>query len=67
LLALAAIALGACSTMGQLEASRTVVAHQTSDEVACMAECLDDGSESCDSCAADCLEGGSTARVAAGD
>jgi hypothetical protein len=64
---MAALALGACSTVGQLQVARTAIVHEVSDEVACMSECLDDGSESCDSCAADCLKDPDSARVAAGE
>jgi hypothetical protein len=67
LMAVAALALAACSTVGQVGASRTIVAHETSDEVRCMADCLDDGSENCVSCAADCLDEGAAAHVASGE
>ena len=65
LLAMATVALGACTTVAPVQLAQKADPRRTSDEVSCMAECLDDGSETCDSCAVDCLESGGSARVAA--
>ena len=62
-----ALCLGGCAAAGHVEAIRTASAHPASDEVSCMAECLDDGAESCEDCAADCLGGAGAARVATGE
>lgn len=64
-LVIAAFLLTACAAVDT--PIRTARVQPMNDEVSCMADCLDDGSESCDACAANCLETGSAARVAAGE
>jgi hypothetical protein len=65
----AALVLGGCASMPAPPARVASVAavQPMSDELACMADCLDDDSETCTSCASDCLERGQGARVAAGE
>jgi hypothetical protein len=64
-LVIAAFLLTACAAVDA--PVRTAKVQPMNDEVSCMADCLDDGSESCDACAANCLEGGASARLAAGE
>ena len=66
-LIIAALLLNACATSARVAPDRVARVQVMSDEVSCMADCLDDGSETCDSCAADCLERESGARVASGE
>ena len=65
-LVIAALILSACATV-RAPAERVARVQPMTDEVSCMADCLDDGSETCDSCAADCLERAGGARVASGE
>ena len=61
----AALLLGACGSVAVNE--RVRVAHETavSDEMDCMAECLQDTSETCESCADSCLQRAPSSAVAA--
>jgi hypothetical protein len=62
----AAYLLTACASV-TVPPERVARVQAVSDDVSCMAECLDDGSENCDSCASECLEHGGASRVASGE
>ena len=65
-LIIAAFLLTACATV-RAPVDRVARVQPVSDEVSCMAECLDDDAETCDSCATDCLGRPASARVASGE
>jgi hypothetical protein len=54
-LVFAALLLTACAGAGQVR-TQTALVESLSEEVSCMSECLDDDSETCDSCAVSCLK-----------
>lgn len=64
-LIIAAFLLSACAA-APVPPDRVARVQPVSDEVSCMADCLDDDSETCDSCATDCLGRPASARVASG-
>jgi len=64
-LIVAAFLLNACTATGPAR-TQTALVQGLSEEVSCMSECLDDDSETCDSCAASCLEAPRGDRVASG-
>jgi hypothetical protein len=65
ILMIAAFLLNACTATGQAR-TQTALVQAPSEEVSCMTDCLDDDSETCDSCAASCLEQQRGDRVALG-
>ena len=65
-LIVAALLLTACAST-RVPADHVARVEPVSGEITCMAECLDDASETCESCASDCLDRPSTARVASGE
>ena len=62
----AAFLLTACAS-APVPPERVARIQPVSSEIACMADCLDDGSETCASCASDCLERPNGPHVAAGE
>ena len=64
-LAFAAFLLAACTGAGQVR-TQTALVQSLSEEVSCMSECLDDESETCDTCAVSCLQEARGDRVAFG-
>ena len=63
ILIVAALLLNACTAPGHAR-TQTAIVQGLSEEVSCMTECLDDDSETCDTCAASCLEEPRGERVA---
>jgi len=61
----AALLLNACASTVQPR-TQTARVETLSEDVSCMSECLDDDSETCDSCAISCLGEPRTDRVALG-
>jgi len=61
----AALLINACTATGQVR-TQTATVQSLSEEVSCMSECLDDDSETCDTCAASCLGEPRGDRVAIG-
>jgi|1185.fasta_scaffold432200_2 hypothetical protein len=64
-LVFAALLLTACTVQGPVR-TQTALVESLSEEVSCMSECLDDDSETCDSCAVSCLQESRGDRVAFG-
>ena len=63
---LLALALGGCSSApARLEVLAASQKPKLSDDIACMVDCLEDGSETCESCADRCLERTDNADVVA--
>jgi len=61
----AAFLINACTVAGQAR-TQTAAVQSLSEEVSCMSECLDDDSETCDTCAVSCLGEPRADRVALG-
>jgi hypothetical protein len=63
-----ALVLGACATPSiKLAALKAKSDPQVSEELQCMTDCLEDGSEDCEDCVSQCLRGGSGDSVASRD
>jgi hypothetical protein len=60
-----ALLLSACNGAGHVRI-QTALVESLSEEVSCMSECLDDESETCDTCAASCLKEPRSDHVALG-
>jgi hypothetical protein len=66
ILLFAAFLLNACAAQGPVRTQTAALAPGLSEEVSCMSDCLDDDSETCDSCAASCLDAQRGDQVALG-
>ena len=51
-----ALALAGCASAPRLEVASAPKKLKATDELECMVECLEDGSEDCEGCAERCLE-----------
>lgn len=61
----AALLINACTAPGPARTQMATV-QSLSEEVSCMSECLDDDSETCDTCAVSCLGEPRRDRLASG-